>query len=154
MASSADPYSAFNFLMEWNNPENGDTGKAGFQEVTGLGNDINVSKYREGGSNCFHMQQVTGVNKSTNITLKRGFMVAGDLYDWTESMRHGSGQARRNAIITMRDEAGQAVTKWNLTSVLPVKYTGPALNNKGNEIAIEELVLSVERLDIETSGIT
>ena len=63
MTFSADPYSAFNFLMEWNNPENGDTGKAGFQEVTGLSSDITVSEYREGDSNYFPMHKVTGIDK-------------------------------------------------------------------------------------------
>jgi len=140
--------------VEWSHPGANETAKAGFQEVTGLGSDITVSEYREGGNNCFPMHKVTGVHKSTNITLKRGLMVASDLYDWTESVRLGSEQARRNVVVTMRDEARQAVIKWNLTSVLPSKYKGPALNTKGNEIAIEELVLLVERIDVETNGIT
>ena len=153
MASSADPYSAFNFLVVWSHPETDDKAKAGFQEVTGLGSDITVSEYREGDSNCFPVRKVIGVHQLTNITLKRGLMDASDLYDWIESERLGSEQARRNVAVTMQDEAGQAIIKWNLTSALPTKYTGSALNAKGNEIAIEELVLAVERINIDTTDI-
>ena len=46
MASSADPYSAFNFLMEWSQSEANNTSIAGFSEVTGLGKEVTVAEYR------------------------------------------------------------------------------------------------------------
>ena len=36
-----------------------------------------------------------------------------------------------------------------LTNARPTKYTGPALTGKGTDVAIEELVLAYERLDLQ-----
>jgi hypothetical protein len=39
---------------------------------------------------------------------------------------------------------------WRLTNARPMKYTAPSLNAKsGAEVAVEELVLSIENLAIE-----
>lgn len=53
----------------------------------------------------------------------------------------------------MRDEAKQPVIKWNLTGAHLAKHAVPVLNAKDNEVAIEELTLSVERIDIDTKGV-
>jgi hypothetical protein len=42
------------------------------------------------------------------------------------------------------------VQKWVLQGCKPMKYTGPTLAGKGGtDVAMEELVLSVEGLEIE-----
>ena len=52
--------------------------------------------------------------------------------------------------ITLRDEAGQPVQTWKLHGVIPLKWTGPTLAAKGGgDVAMEELVLSVEGLDLQ-----
>jgi hypothetical protein len=40
------------------------------------------------------------------------------------------------------------VQEWRLTNSRPIKYTGPSLNGKGTDVAIEELVLASERIDL------
>jgi hypothetical protein len=80
MASSADPYSAFNFLMEWSHPEANNTSKAGFSEVTGLGKEVTVAEYRTGNGIESDARQVAGVSKSSNIILKRGYRIASGVY--------------------------------------------------------------------------
>ena len=42
MAERTYPYSQFNFLVEWNGLDPNDTVKAGFQEVSGTGLEVNV----------------------------------------------------------------------------------------------------------------
>ncbi len=51
----------------------------------------------------------------------------------------------------MLDEAhNDAVMTWRLSNARPMRYTAPSLNAKsGTEVAIEELVLSVEAMVIE-----
>ena len=39
--------------------------------------------------------------------------------------------------------------RWNLTRAWPSKWTGPGLNAKNNEIAMETLELSHEGLDVD-----
>jgi phage tail-like protein len=43
----------------------------------------------------------------------------------------------------------QTVQSWKLTNARPTKYTGPSLSGKGTDVAIEELVLASERIDLE-----
>ena len=39
---------------------------------------------------------------------------------------------------------------WKLTNARPIRYTAPSLNAKtGTDVAIEELVLSIEDLTLE-----
>ena len=58
-------------------------------------------------------------------------------------------EAQRDVIITLRDEAANPVQKFTLRNAVPMKYTGPTLAGKGaGEVAMEELVLSVEGFEI------
>ncbi|UCH41908.1 MAG: phage tail protein, partial [Gammaproteobacteria bacterium] len=42
---------------------------------------------------------------------------------------------------------------WTLVGARPVKYTGPSLSTKDSETAVEELVLSVEGVNVEPIGV-
>jgi phage tail-like protein len=44
------------------------------------------------------------------------------------------------------DSAGNEVTQWNLSGVVPVKWTGPTLDVNGNQIAMETLELAYEEM--------
>jgi hypothetical protein len=45
-------------------------------------------------------------------------------------------------VIEARTLDGKAVTKWSLSGVLPVKWSGPQLGMDSNKIAMETLELS------------
>jgi len=50
----------------------------------------------------------------------------------------------------MLDEARKPVMAWSLSRVFPMKYSGPTMAAKGGgDVAMEELVLSVEGLEFE-----
>jgi phage tail-like protein len=72
MAERTYPYSQFNFLVEWNGLDPDDTVKAGFQEVSGIGLEVNVAEYRAGNSKENHPIKIAGTSKTPDITLKRG----------------------------------------------------------------------------------
>ena len=46
------------------------------------------------------------------------------------------------------DHSQPPAQEWKLTNARPIKYTGPALTGKGTDVAIEELVLASERIDV------
>ena len=64
----------------------------GFQEVTGLGAELEVMPYPEGGLNEF-MHQLPVRHKWNNITLKRG--ITGDLAFWNWILNAMNGQVLR-----------------------------------------------------------
>jgi phage tail-like protein len=74
-----------------------------------------------------------------------------DLWEWIRQAQDGDQGAARSVTIQMLDEArNDTVMTWRLTNARPMKYTAPSLNAKsGTEVAVEELVLSIENLAIE-----
>lgn len=145
-----NPYIAFNFLVDLGT---GDTGsvQAGFQEVSGLNMEINLAEYRNGNEATNHVRKVIGMHTFGDVTLKRGLIGAMDLWEWIAQARDGDQGVARNVTIQMLDEArNDTVMTWRLTNARPMRYTAPSLNaSSGSEVAVEELVLSVEAMAIE-----
>lgn len=145
-----NPYMAFNFLVDLGT---GDTGsvQAGFQEVSGLNVEVNLADYRNGNERANHVRKVIGMHSFGDITLKRGVIGATDLYEWVTQAQAGEQGAARNITIQMLDETrSDIVMTWRLTSARPMRYTAPSLNaQSGTDVAIEELVLSVESMAVE-----
>lgn len=142
------PYSQFNFLVDLGT---GDTAspQAGFQEVSGLGLEITVAEYRNGNERDNTPRKITGTYKVPDVTLKRGLIGSLDLYEWLNDIRDGSQEALRTVTVQLQSEDHSTVAQeWKLTNARPIKYTGPSLNGKGTDVAIEELVLACERIDL------
>lgn len=144
------PYSQFNFLVEWDNIK-GETRDAGFQEASGLGLEINVTEYRAGNQKTNEPIKVTTTAKASDATFKRGVIGAQDLYEWINVVRDGSQEEIRKVTVTLLSESREPVMRWKLLGARPIKYTAPSFNGKGTDLAIEELTLSVERIEQEAA---
>ena len=142
------PFPAFNFLVNLNGPRDAGTPLGGFSDVSGLMTEMTVAEYRNGNDPENHVQKIPGVHKVSDVTLKRGIVKSEDLWQWIEDVRRNGVAAKRDVVITLRDEAGSPVEAWRLNRVFPLKYTGPTLAAKGGgDVAMEELVLSAEGLE-------
>jgi phage tail-like protein len=118
--------------------------------VSGLSTDITVAEYRNGNERENHVRKVPGMHKVSDVTLKRGLVNSTDLWSWVNEVRQNGPSAKRTVVITMLDEARNPVMAWSLLRVFPMKYAGPTLAAKGGgDVAMEELVLSVEGLEFE-----
>ena len=156
MATQRDrPYSQFNFQVSWDTLDPLSV-QAGFQEVTGLGMEVTVSEYRAGNSMENHPIKITNLVKTPDVTFKRGVIGATDLFEWIDAVRNGAQDdqgtppARRNVrVMLMSEDRQDVVLTWILSKARPMKYTGPSLNGKGTDLAMEELVLACERIDLE-----
>lgn len=143
------PYAQFNFLVDIKDIVTADSIQGGFQEVSGLGMEVSVAEYRPGNAADNTPLKVTTTYKVPDITLKRGLIGALDLYKWLDSIRNGKQDQLKTVTISLRTEDRTAVAMtWKLTNARPIKYTGPSLNGKGTDLAIEELVLSCERIEL------
>lgn len=142
-----NPYSRFNYLV---NLGAGDPGsvQAGFAEVAGLSIDVQVIEYRNGNERSSAPRKLPGLSKVGDVTLKRGVIGATDLFDWLRTARDGNPE-RRNVVVQLLSEDRQTVAQeWRLLNAWPVKYSGPDLAATTNDVAIEELVLTAEGLDV------
>ncbi len=86
-------YVQFNFLVDIGDGQT-DGADAGFQEVSGIGMEVTVSEYRNGNSKENSVMKITGMNKSTDVTLKRGAIGSLKLYKWLDEIRNGNQGAR------------------------------------------------------------
>ena len=142
-----NPYPQFNFSVDL-----GSGIRAGFQEVSGIGMEVAVAEYRNGNYPTNNVIKITGLNKATDVTLKRGAIGVLDLYGWLNDIRNGSTNGVRNVTIGLMSEDRANTTPvltWRLLNARFIQYTGGPVNAKGNDIAMEELLLSYERLEME-----
>jgi phage tail-like protein len=143
------PYVQFNFLVDLGNG-NTEGPEAGFQEVSGIGMEVTVAEYRNGNERENAVRKITGLNRTTDVTLKRGVFGALNLYQWLDDIRNGSQNAMRTVTIQLQNEDHSAVVQtWKLLRARIIKHTSGPMNAKGTDVAMEELVLAYERLEME-----
>jgi len=153
MADRTTPYLAFNFVVALQTGSGTDV-VGGFSDVSGLHTEITVAEYRNGNALENHTSKYPSITKAGDVTLKRGVIQNRDITDWIEEVRTtGVAGKRDSVVITLRDEQRQPVASWTLRSVMPIKWTGPTLAAKGGaDVAMEELVLSAEKIEFAFSN--
>jgi phage tail-like protein len=143
------PYVQFNFLIDLGTG-NTDGPEAGFQEVSGIGMEVTVAEYRNGNEKENSVRKITGLNKSTDVTMKRGVIGSLNLYQWLNQIRNGDQGALRTIVIQLQNEDHTAVVQeWKLLRARIIKHTSGPMNAKGTDVAMEELVVAYERLEMQ-----
>lgn len=143
------PYVQFNFLVDLGDG-NTEGPQAGFQEISGIGMEVTVSEYRTGNSRENSVMKITGMNKASDVTMKRGVIGSLNLYKWLDEIRNGNQNALRTVTVQLQNEDhSEVVQTWKLMRARITKHTTSALNAKGTDVAMEELVLAYERLEME-----
>ena len=142
------PYVQFNFLVNLGDG-NTEGPEAGFQEVSGIGMEVTVAEYRNGNERENSVRKITGLNKATDVTMKRGVIGSLTLYNWLNQIRNGDQSAYRTVVVQLQNEDHTAVVQeWKLLRARIIKHTSGPLNAKGTDVAMEELVLAYERLEM------
>ena len=143
------PYVQFNFLVDLGTG-NTDGPDAGFQEISGIGMEVTVAEYRNGNERENSVRKITGLNKSTDVTMKRGVIGSLNLYKWLDQIRNGDQNALRTITVTLQNEDHTAtVMTWKLLRARMIKYVSGPFNAKGTDVAMEELTIAYERLEVE-----
>lgn len=121
---------------------------AGFSEVSGLEQEIEIEEYKEGGMDYVH-KFPTGI-KYPNLILKRGMSGNPSLRVWYElvlkSITYGGLPIPKEPMvyIALMDNEGNEKVRFMLKFAYPVKWIGPQLNATASEVAIETLELAHE----------
>jgi phage tail-like protein len=132
-------------------------GDGAFQECSGLDIEMDIQEYQEGGRNDGVIRRV-GRGKYSNIVLKRGMFFAEesgaanqDLWRWIQGVIAGQRPVPRyDGIIEVMSRGESVGATWVFRRGLPAKITGPQLNAKTGDIAIEELHIAHEGLRLES----
>jgi phage tail-like protein len=153
-----DPLTSFNFtiaLIDVTKPERAVATIAsaaveavftgGFSECSGLESTMQPEEHREGGSTTVlrFPQRVTW----TNVRLKRGVTISDDLWNWYFAYVQGKG-SRRDGLITLQNDLHIPYKVWRFKRGIPVKWTGPSMNAGESRIAVEEIEIAHEGLEL------
>lgn len=149
----AHPFTAFNFLVEVQvSGINGKLASAAFSECDGLEMTMEVKTIREGGRNSGPVHMIGPVGYA-QLTLKRGMTSNVDLWRWFERTNgRGNGGLRGVAEVITLAADGKEQLRFRLGGCLPVKLKAAALNAKDGQIAIEEMQVAYESLELVSGG--
>jgi phage tail-like protein len=145
-SASVWPLPKFHFSVTW-------AGQVmSFQEVSGLDVEAQPIEYRLGDSKQFSTVKMPGLQKSGNVTMKKG-IYKGDnkFWDWFNAIQMNTIK-RETVVISLLDETGGNTMVWTLANAWPTKITGTDLKSDGNEVAIETIELVHEGLKIENTA--
>jgi phage tail-like protein len=137
------PLVKFHFQVEW-----GGT-KIGFTEVSGLDVETEIVEYRDGASPEYSKIKMPGMQKFSNITLKRGtFKSDNEYFAWWNTVKLNTIE-RRDITISLLNEEHDPVVTWKVKSAWPTKIQSTDLKADGNEVAIESMEIVHEGLTIQ-----
>ncbi len=142
------PYAQFNFLVDIGTGET-EGPEAGFQECSGISMSVDVIEYRNGNDKENNPRKLTGLTRVSDVTLKRGIIGSLGLYKWIDEIRNGNPAALRTVVIQLQNEDHTAIVMtWKLLRARIIKHTSGPLNAKGTDVAMEEITLAYERLEL------
>jgi phage tail-like protein len=150
--ATAYPFTAFNFSVEiTRDGESSPLCSAAFAECDGLEMTMEVKTIREGGNNDRQIR-LSGPAAYGQLTLKRGMTSAFDLWKWFADTV-ADPALRADAEVVVRAADGVATrARFKLSRCVPVKLKAPPLNAKDGAVAIEELQVAYEQLELAAPG--
>jgi len=129
-----DPCGAQNFQVEI------DDRPVGFCAVTGLGCEFD---YADDGRVL--------TSRITDVTLRRGITGDTALWSWASTVLRGE-PAARTVRVHLLDDRREAVCSWVLQRARLKRWSGPALDAVGGTIAMEEVVLTADSVELLAPG--
>jgi phage tail-like protein len=114
-----------------------------FAEVRGLGGELEVLSYAEGGVNDT-VHQLPVRHKWGRITLTRGVVRDPGLWFWYMNGLTQSLGARRDGAIVLLTPSSVPAIAWIFRAGLAARWSGPELNGLQSSVAIESLEIAHE----------
>lgn len=124
----------------------------GFSEVSGLSINYKPVTYKHGLSFLLGDKIIPGMRDPINLTLKRGIVQDNNfLAGWIQMAYSGNlfENAKKDILIDLCDETGQAVVRWKVLGALPVRLDAPIFDAQSQDVAIETLELIAHNLQVD-----
>lgn len=137
------PPPAFHFKVEFS--ATAGMSDTSFQEVSGIGAEVETEDVPEGGENRYVHRLPVRV-KHPKLLLKRGIADSNSpLVIWCKSVMEEDFTkpiVPRPVHVFLLDEHGLPMRSWSFANAYPVKWEVDSFNSTKNEVAIEKLELS------------
>ena len=111
--NKSNPFPVFNFQVEVEGLIVGS-----FSEVSGLGAEIDIEEYREGGVNEF-VHKLLKNTKYGNLICRKGVTKSTVLYDWYKRIVIGNIE-RRMVTIILLDSQKIPIKNWSYINCIPI----------------------------------
>jgi phage tail-like protein len=113
-----------------------------FQEVKGLGADLEVMPYAEGGLNEY-VHQLPVRHSWSRLSLRRGLVRDPGLWSWYQAgLTQSLGARRDGSIILLAPDVKTRLVSWTFRGGIAVKWTGPELSATQNAVAVEGIEIA------------
>ena len=115
-----------------------------FHTCTGLGAQVEVEQFAEGGNNSFSWQLPTRITWS-NITLSRA--VTADTVKVSQWLNETMRRVKRKdgEIVALRPDL-TPIARWQVLGIVPVSWQGPSFDPSSSQAATETLEIAHEGL--------
>ncbi|APR38209.1 phage tail protein [Paraburkholderia sp. SOS3] len=113
---------------------------ASFQRITGLGRELGVTAYSEGGENLRNRFFADKIQHGS-LVMERGVMLLTPLSVLFNRQLLGGKVMYLNAVISLFDPWPLPLTNWVITKALPVRWQTGDLDANSNQVLINTLEL-------------
>ena len=139
-----DVFTTFSFHVELDGVDIG-----AFKEASGVESETEIIEYKEvTEKGKMIIRKVPGAMKWADITLKKRIDASSHLWEWRQEVELGEiDKARRNGSIVLYDSKQQEVARWNFEAGWPSKWKGADLDAGEDQVAVEEITITHERLE-------
>jgi phage tail-like protein len=142
MALYEDPAGQHYFALEIDGVE-----IAHFRECSGIKTSAAIFEIEEGGLND-RVHRFVGESTWDNVVLKFATNTSRAMQTWRERCRDGEHAKRSSGAITLYGPDGAVVERFDLKQVWPVRWAGPDLSSGDSSIAVEELEIAHEGVQV------
>jgi phage tail-like protein len=139
-----DALTTFSFHVELDGVDIG-----AFKEAAGIESETEIIEYKEATEKGkMIIRKVPGAMKWSDITLKKRIDASTELWDWRRQVEEGDiDSARRTGSIVLYDSRHEEVARWNFDAAWPSKWKGADLDAGEDQVAVEEITITHERLE-------
>ena len=143
VAVAEDPYRAYNITLLIEGEK-----AAQFLEASGLGVDVDVIEYREGGAEG-EIRELPGQVRYQPLELRYGISQSTVLWDWLSSALTGDQERRAVSIVMLDNDDLTEAFRWTLTDAWVVSWQAAHLDAATGELAIESMTIVYDGLERE-----
>lgn len=153
MATAVYPFTAFSFAVEiYPGEASTPLVQAAFAECDGLEMTQEVKTIRQGGDNQRQIR-LNGPVSHGQITLKRGMTADFALWKWFQDSAADPRLRAGAELVLLAADGSTERARFQLSRCLPVKVKAPQLNARDGQVAIEELQIAYETVQLALPGV-
>ena len=123
-----------------------------FAEVSGLSVEYEPVTYKHGLSYLMGNKIIPGMRQPIKLSMKKGIVKSNDyLPKWIHKTYTNPfyGNAKRDIVIDLCDEKGEAVIRWKVQRALPTQLDAPTFDANSNDVAIESMEFIAHGIEVD-----